>query len=69
MQRTTLDITGMSCGHCVASVDRALKTIDGVTVEQVTIGQATVSHDPATVPTDRITQAIESEGYGVTATK
>ena len=69
MERVTLDINGMTCGHCVRSVDGAPKELAGVTVEQVKVGQATVSFDPAAVSTSRIAQAIESEGYGVTAIK
>ena len=69
MERATMDITGMTCGHCVRSIDQALKALDGVAVENVAIGKATVSYDPATVSTSRIAQAIESEGYGVTAIK
>lgn len=69
MERVTLTIDGMTCGHCVGSVDRALKELAGVTVEQVRIGQATVSYDPASASTDRIARAIEDEGYSVTATK
>jgi copper ion binding protein len=69
MERVTLSIDGMTCGHCVRSVDSALKELAGVTVEQVQVGRATVSFDPATVSSARIAQAIESEGYGVTAIK
>ena len=69
MERATLSINGMTCGHCVRSVDSALKELAGVTVEQVKVGQATVSYDPAQVSTSRIAQAVESEGYGVTAIK
>lgn len=69
MERVTLTIDGMTCGHCVGSVDRALKELAGVTVEQVRIGQATVSYDPATASTAQIAQAIQDEGYSVTATK
>ena len=69
MQRVSIDIQGMSCGHCVRSVDQALKALDGVQVEQVAIGHATVSYDPATTTPERITQAVEDEGYTVTATK
>lgn len=69
MERVTLTIDGMTCGHCVGSVDRALKELAGVTVEQVRIGQATVSYDPATASTAQIAQAIQDEGYSVTATQ
>ena len=69
MQRVSIDIQGMSCGHCVRSVDQALKGLEGVQVEQVAIGHATVSYDPATTTPERITQAVEDEGYTVTATR
>ena len=69
MERVTMDIDGMTCNHCVGSVDKALKSLAGVTVEDVKIGRATVSYDPAATTTDRIALAIESEGYAVTATK
>ena len=69
MERVTLSIDGMTCSHCVRSVDGALKELAGVTVEQVKVGEATVSFDPAAVSSTRIKQAVESEGYGVTAIK
>ena len=65
MDRIKLKIEGMSCGHCVSAVDRALRSVDGVNVEQVAVGSATVSYDPATTSADRITKAIENEGYTV----
>jgi copper chaperone len=68
MDRIKLKIDGMSCGHCVSAVDKALKAVDGVQVEQVAIGSATVSYDPATTSTEQITQAIEDEGYTVAGT-
>ena len=68
MDRVKLTITGMSCGHCVSAVDKALKGVNGVQVEQVAIGSATVSYDPATTSTHKITKAIEDEGYTVAGT-
>ena len=68
MDRIKLKIDGMSCGHCVSAVDKALKGVNGVQVEQVAIGSATVSYDPATTSTDRIAQAIADEGYTVAGT-
>ena len=69
MTRTTLEIGGMSCGHCVRSVTQALQGLDGVAVEQVKIGQATVSYDDATTSPAAIAQAIEDEGYTVASPK
>jgi len=68
MDRIKLKIDGMSCGHCVSAVDKALKGVNGVQVEQVAVGSATVSYDPATTSADRITKAIEDEGYTVAGT-
>jgi copper chaperone CopZ len=40
VETLTLSISGMTCGHCVASVRRALETVPGVAVENVRIGSA-----------------------------
>ena len=69
MERVTISIDGMSCSHCVRSVDQALKALDGVAVEQVAIGSATVSYDPAATTPERIAEAVQDEGYTVTATR
>jgi copper chaperone len=68
MNTLTMQIGGMTCGHCVAGVTRALKGTPGVTVDQVAIGTATVHYDPAaTTPAD-IAKAVHDEGYPVLAT-
>jgi copper chaperone len=68
MTQLTMDISGMTCGHCVGSVKRALQGLDGVAVEQVTIGKARISYDADATSPARIAEAIEEEGYGVVAT-
>jgi copper chaperone len=68
MDRITMKIDGMSCGHCVASVDKALKKLEGVNVESVAIGSATVSYDPTAVSEARIAEAVADEGYPVLST-
>ena len=68
MTKLTLDISGMSCGHCVASVSRTLKAMPGVQVEAVTIGSATIDFDEAKVSADAITKAVTDEGYAVVGT-
>ena len=67
MDRVTMNIDGMSCGHCVSAVKGALASLEGVQVEQVTVGQATVSYDPAAISAERIAQAVTDEGYPVVA--
>jgi copper chaperone CopZ len=67
MERMTIAIEGMSCGHCVRAVTEALQDLDGVRVESVALGTATVAYDPAATPADRVraavTDAIEDAGY------
>lgn len=67
MDRMTMKIDGMSCGHCVKRVAEALGNLDGVRVERVEIGAATVAYDPTKTSEGRIAQAIEDEGYTVVA--
>lgn len=65
MTELTLKISGMTCGHCVAAVKKALAAVDGVTVDAVVIGQATVHYDDAVVTPAQVTQAVEDDGYAV----
>lgn len=68
MTRTTLKIDGMSCGHCVASVKKALERLDGVTVEHVAVGAATVAYDPDLASPAQIAEAVGDAGYTATPT-
>ena len=68
MTKLTLDITGMTCGHCIAAVSRTLKAIDGVQVDDVKIGSATVEFDASKVSADALSKAVTEEGYAVTGT-
>lgn len=65
MKTLTMDIQGMTCGHCVAGVTRALNDVSGVTVDDVKIGSATVQYDDSRTAVDDIRQAVEDEGYAV----
>ena len=63
MEHLRLDITGMSCDHCVRAVREALAGVDGAQVEQVEIGSATVRYDPARTSPEEIANAVSDEGY------
>ncbi len=58
----TLQLDGMSCGHCVAAVRKTLEHA-GVTVKEVEIGSARIAYDPAAVRLEAVTAALEEEGY------
>ena len=68
MKSATLNITGMSCGHCVAAVQKALSSINGVEVEGVKVGEATISYDPTTVSDKQLSDAIAEQGFAVVGT-
>lgn len=65
MQQLTLSLSGMSCGHCVNAVKSALTSTDGVVVENVAVGSATLQFDPAKTDVSKISAAVEEEGYKV----
>jgi copper chaperone len=67
MEAKTLEVTGMSCDHCVKAVTNALSAIAGVADVSVNLkgGKVSFSHDPARAPLDVITAAIVEEGFEV----
>jgi copper chaperone len=65
MEQTTIQIDGMSCGHCVSRVQKALSRLEGVHVDQVEIGSARVTYDPAQASLRGIREAVEDAGYEV----
>ena len=58
-----LDITGMTCVHCVNAITTAVKDIPGVTDAEVSLEgkSAVISGDSFDV--QKILDAIEEEGY------
>ena len=69
METVTMNVSGMTCGGCVASVTRVLKAVPGVESVDVTLqpGQATVRYDAAKVAVPALKDAIEGAGYDVVA--
>jgi len=65
MEQLALQIDGMSCGHCITRVQKALARVDGVHVDRVDIGTARVAYDPDKASPRRIREAVEDAGYEV----
>ena len=63
MERLTLNISGMTCGHCVAAVTRALKGVAGVDVEKVETGSAVLTYNPESTSLKQIEAAVADAGY------
>ena len=64
---TTLHVSGMVCGGCSGTVQKALLTLQGVTRADVSHieGTAEVTYDPDKVQPARIKAVIEATGYAV----
>ena len=60
----TLEIEGMTCGHCVKAVSAALRQIPGVTNVRVDLehGRAEVDGEAGV---ERLMEAIRAQGYEV----
>lgn len=63
--QVVLVVGGMSCGHCVMAVKKALTGVDGVKAAEVTLdpARAVVSFDPDKTGVDALRAAIVAEGY------
>ena len=66
MERAILHIDGMSCGHCLNAVNRALAEMPGVEVDTVNIGRAEVRYDVARVSRGQLEAAVADAGYRAT---
>lgn len=65
----TLNVEGMTCGHCKMSVEGALNKIDGVTAAEVNLeaGSVDVTFEESKVNVDVMKEAVEEQGYDVEA--
>jgi copper chaperone len=66
MSVNTYTVTGMTCGHCVASVTEEVQEIPGVSDVQVVLetGTVTVTSDQP-VDDAAVKAAVEEAGYQV----
>ena len=63
MRHITLNISGMSCGHCLNAVNQALSRVPGLEIESVRMGRADLRYDETVTTPDAITSAIADAGY------
>jgi copper chaperone len=62
-----LKVEGMSCDHCVQSITKAVKQLDGISSVQVDLASKTVTVDFQTDQSNlaQIKEAIEDQGYEI----
>src|SRR5688572_2966319 len=66
-KQLTLPITGMTCANCVATVERNLKKLDGVSTAVVNLSseRATIEFEPAKLGIPEMIARVQRAGYGV----
>ena len=63
MKHLKLEVSGMSCGHCVSAVRDALGAIPGVKVDSVSVGSASVTYDESKTNVGELVDAVADAGY------
>lgn len=67
MQNITLNVQGMSCGHCVKAIEGSVGELEGVNQVSVKLDEALVevSFNESEVSLEKIKETIEEQGYDV----
>ncbi|EIT87108.1 copper chaperone CopZ [Fictibacillus macauensis ZFHKF-1] len=69
MENITLNVQGMSCGHCVKAVEGSVGKLAGVDTVKVHLesGTVAIAFDPSKTSLDEIKETIDEQGYDVVA--
>jgi copper chaperone len=67
MEKVTLNVQGMSCGHCVKAVEGSVSELAGVGAVKVHLenGTVDVEFNGSEVTLDQIKETIDDQGYDV----
>jgi copper chaperone len=65
MEKTVLNVEGMSCEHCVKAVKDALQNLTISVEVDLKAATVAVSYDPAKTTIAAIKAAIEDQGYEI----
>lgn len=67
MENVTLNVSGMSCGHCVNAVEGNVGKLAGVESVKVLLdqGKVDVAFDKEKVSLEKIKETIDDQGYDV----
>ncbi|GAB2720265.1 copper ion binding protein [Paenibacillus thermoaerophilus] len=65
MQKTVLNVEGMSCQHCVRSIEDAMKEIGATGIVDLANKTVTVTYDESKLTLEQVKEAIEEQGYDV----
>ncbi|RAV12936.1 copper ion binding protein [Paenibacillus contaminans] len=65
MTNVTIQVEGMSCNHCVNSIEGALRTLGANGQVDLANEKVAVEYDENKLSLDAIKEAIEEQGYTV----
>ena len=67
MEKVTLNVEGMSCGHCVKAVEGSVGALNGVSTVKVDLEdkKVDVEFNQDEVTLDVIKETIDDQGYEV----
>jgi Cu+-exporting ATPase len=63
VDQITLSVTGATCASCVNTIEKALKSVDGITGAHMNLADNTATATGRAAP-EALIKAIESSGYG-----
>ncbi|HIW33801.1 MAG TPA: copper ion binding protein [Candidatus Paenibacillus intestinavium] len=65
MKNIVLNVEGMSCGHCVKSIEGALQELGATGTVDLSAKTVTIQFDESKLTLDNIKEAIEEQGYDI----
>ncbi|MCR2803302.1 cation transporter [Paenibacillus soyae] len=65
MKQSVLKVEGMSCGHCVSAIEKALVQVGASGKVDLAGKKVAVDYDESKVSLGAIKAAIEDQGYDV----
>ncbi|OIJ18685.1 copper resistance protein CopZ [Anaerobacillus alkalidiazotrophicus] len=67
MKKVEISVRGMSCGHCVSTIEGALTQMDGVSSAKVNLekNKVTVNLDTTKIHVLQIEEVVNGLGYNV----
>ncbi|MGX7025980.1 copper chaperone CopZ [Vagococcus hydrophili] len=65
MTKQKIKIDGMSCGHCVGKIEKAVNELEGVEKIKVKLkeAEAKIKFDETKIPLDKVMEVITELGY------